>query len=335
MAKRSLTGIKPTGIPHIANYIGAIRPALALGEQYDAYYFIADYHALTTIRDRRALIDLTYEVAAAWLAMGLNPDRVTLYRQSDLPETFELSWILACVTPKGLMNRAHAYKAAVAEAQAQGKADVDAGVNMGVYCYPVLMAADILLFSADVVPVGRDQSQHVEMTRDIAEKFNLTFGDVLTIPELVVSATSANILGLDGRKMSKSSGNVLPLFAGPDEMGRLIRRFKTDSTGADEPKDPESTGLFQIYREIAAPDDTRRIRAALEAGGMSWKDLKETVFGLLDAFLAGPRERYRELMADKAQIQRVLAAGAERARPQAAELLARVRHAVGREPISL
>src|SRR5439155_941253 len=174
MAKRSLTGIKPTGIPHIANYIGAIRPALALGEQYDAYYFIADYHALTTVKDRQTLIDLTYEVAAAWLAMGLNPDRVTLYRQSDVPETFELTWIL----------------------------------------------------------------------------------------------------GLDGRKMSKSYANVLPLFAGPDEMARLVRRFKTDSTGADEPKDPESTGLFQIYREIAAPDDARRVRAALEAGRMSWKELK-------------------------------------------------------------
>ena len=182
MTKRSLTGIKPTGIPHIANYIGAIRPALALSEQYDAYYFIADYHALTTVKDRQALIDLTYEVAAAWLAMGLNPDEVTLYRQSDLPEVFELTWILGCVTPKGLMNRAHAYKAAVAEAERQGKTDVDAGINMGVYYYPVLMAADILLFSADVVPVGRDQAQHLEMTRDIAEKFNLAYGDVADDP---------------------------------------------------------------------------------------------------------------------------------------------------------
>ena len=335
MTKRSLTGIKPTGIPHIANYIGAIRPALALSEQYDAYYFIADYHALTTVKDRRALIDLTYEVAAAWLAMGLNPDQVTLYRQSDLPEVFELTWILGCVTPKGLMNRAHAYKAAVAEAEKQGKTDVDAGINMGVYYYPVLMAADILLFSADVVPVGRDQSQHLEMTRDIAEKFNLTYGDILTIPELVVSSTAASILGLDGRKMSKSYRNVLPLFAGPDELARLIRRFKTDSTGAGEPKDPETTGLFQIYREIAAPRDAQRVRAALEDGGMSWKELKDAVFELLDGFLAGPRERYRELMADKAQIQRVLAAGAERARPEVAELLARVRYAIGREPLNL
>jgi tryptophanyl-tRNA synthetase len=335
MGKRSLTGIKPTGIPHIANYIGAIRPALALAGQYDAYYFIADYHALTTVSDRETLTRLTYEVAAAWLAMGLDPQRATLYRQSDVPETFELAWILGCVTPKGLMNRAHAYKAAVAAAQAQGKTDVDAGVNMGVYFYPVLMAADILVFSADVVPVGRDQSQHVEMARDIAEKFNLAYGDVLTIPELVGSATAASILGADGRKMSKSHGNVLPLFAGRAEMAKMIRRFRTDSSGADEPKNPQSTGLFQIYAEIAAPGDAARVREALEAGAMSWKELKDTVFELLDGFLARPRERYRELMADPGQIQHVLAAGAGRTRPQAADLLARVRRAIGRETFSL
>lgn len=335
MGKRSLTGIKPTGIPHIANYIGAIRPALALAGQYDAYYFIADYHALTTVRDRGTLARLTYEVAAAWLAMGLDPNRATLFRQSDVPETFELAWILGCVTPKGLLNRAHAYKAAVAAAQAQGKTDVDAGVTMGLYSYPVLMAADILVFSSDVVPVGRDQSQHVEMARDMAEKFNLAYGEVLTIPELLVSATAASILGLDGRKMSKSYDNVLPLFAEPAEMARMIRRFKTDSSGAGEPKNPHSTGLFQIYAEIAAPDDAARVREALEAGGMSWKELKDVVFGLLDGFLAKPRERYRELMADKGQIQHVLADGAERARPQAADLLARVRRAIGREAFSL
>ena len=286
MDRRSLTGIKPTGIPHVANYIGAIRPALALTESYDTYYFIADYHALTTVKDPQTLTDLTYEVAAAWLAMGLDPDRVTLYRQSDIPEVFELSWILGCVTPKGLMNRAHAYKAAVEHAQAKGKADLDADVNMGLYSYPVLMAADILIFSSDVVPVGRDQSQHVEMTRDIAGKFNLTYGEVLKVPELLVSPTAANILGTDGRKMSKSYGNVIPLFAEPDELRKLIRRFKTDSSAPDEPKDPESTGLFQIYREIADPEDTLRVRQALEAGAMSWKELKDQVFGLLNEFLA-------------------------------------------------
>ncbi len=334
MEKRALTGIKPTGIPHIANYIGAIRPALALAGQYDAYYFIADYHALTTVRDRQTLARLTYEVAAAWLAMGLDPGRATLYRQSDIPETFELSWILGCVTPKGLLNRAHAYKAAVADAQAQGKTDVDAGVSMGVYSYPVLMAADILVFSSDVVPVGRDQSQHVEMARDMAEKFNLAYGAVLTVPELLVSETAASIPGLDGRKMSKSHDNVLPLFAEPAELARVIRRFRTDSSGAGEPKDAQRAGLFQIYREIAAPGDARRVREALETGGMSWRELKDAVFELLDGFLARPRERYRELMADKAQIQQVLAAGAERARPQAADLLARVRRAIGRETFS-
>ena len=330
-----LTGIKPTGIPHIANYIGAIRPALALSEQYDAYYFIADYHALTTVKDRQALIDLTYEVAAAWLAMGLDPDQVTLYRQSDLPRCSSSTWILGCVTPKGLMNRAHAYKAAVAEAEKQGKADVDAGINMGVYYYPVLMAADILLFSADVVPVGRDQSQHLEMTRDIAEKFNLTYGDVLTIPELVVSSTAASILGLDGRKMSKSYHNVLPLFAGPDELARLIRRFRPTPPGRTSRRTPRARACSRSTGRSPPRKTPSGFSAALEGGGMSWKELKDAVFELLDGFLAGPRERYRELMADKAQIQRVLAAGAERARPEAAELLARVRQAIGREPLSL
>jgi tryptophanyl-tRNA synthetase len=335
MDKRSLTGIKPTGIPHVANYIGAIRPALALTESYDTYYFIADYHALTTVKDPQTLTDLTYEVAAAWLAMGLDPDRVTLYRQSDIPEVFELSWILGCVTPKGLMNRAHAYKAAVDQAQAKGKADLDADVNMGLYSYPVLMAADILIFSSDVVPVGRDQSQHVEMTRDIAGKFNLIYGEVLKVPELLVSPTAANILGTDGRKMSKSYGNVIPLFAEPDQLRKLIMRFKTDSSAPDEPKDPESTGLFQIYREIADPEDTLRVRQALEAGAMSWKELKDQVFGLLDEFLAKPRERYRQLMADKRQIEHILAVGAQRARPEAVELMTRVRKAIGRESFDL
>jgi tryptophanyl-tRNA synthetase len=228
------------------------------------------------------------------------------------------------------MNRAHAYKAAVDEARAQGKADVDTDVNMGLYSYPVLMAADILIFSSDVVPVGKDQSQHVEMTRDIAGKFNVTYGDVLRIPELLISPTAASILGLDGRKMSKSYGNVVPLFAERDQLQRLIRRFKTDSSAPDEPKDPESTGLFQIYREIAAPEDTQRIQTALEGGRMSWKDLKDEVFELLDGFLEKPREQYRELMADKHQIERILAAGAERIRPEAVDLINRIRAAIGR-----
>lgn len=334
MRKRSLTGIKPTGIPHIANYIGAIRPALALTDEYDSYYFIADYHALTAVKDPRELADLTYEVAAAWLAMGLDPARSTIYRQSDIPEDFELEWILACSTPKGLMNRGHAYKAAVAEAEAAGEADVDANVNMGLYSYPVLMAADIVLFSPDVVPVGRDQTQHVEYTRDIAQKFNHTYGNTLKVPQLMLSPTGASIIGSDGRKMSKSYGNAVPLFADPNALRQLIRRYKTDSTAPDEPKDPESSGLFQIYRGIASAEDTQVVRYALEAGKMSWAQLKDLAFELLDSFLKEPRERYHELMADKAQINRILADGADRARPEATALLAKVRKAIGRVEMS-
>jgi tryptophanyl-tRNA synthetase len=332
--KRALTGIKPTGAPHVANYIGAIRPALALTDEYDSFYFIADYHALTAVKDAAELTNLTYEVAAAWLAMGLDPQKSTLYRQSDLPETFELSWILGCVTPKGMMNRAHAYKAAVAEAAAAGSADVDANVNMGLYSYPVLMAADILLFSADVVPVGRDQAQHLEYARDIAQKFNLTYGDTLKVPELLLSGTAASIIGSDGRKMSKSYGNQLPLFADSAALRKLIRRYKTDSTAADEPKDAENSGLFQIYREIVPADDAAEVKQALESGAMSWGRLKDIVFETLDGFLKEPRERYQELMADKGQIHKILRVGAERARPEAHDLLARVRKAIGRAELA-
>jgi tryptophanyl-tRNA synthetase len=330
--KRALTGIKPTGAPHIANYIGAIRPALALTDEYDSFYFIADYHALTTVRDPRELRDLTYEVAAAWLAMGLDPENSTLYRQSDLPETFELAWILNCITPKGMMNRAHAYKAAVDAAREQNgeDGDLDAGINMGVYSYPVLMAADIILFSSHVVPVGRDQSQHVEYARDIAQRFNHAYGNTLRVPELLLSATAANIVGSDGRKMSKSYGNQIPLFAESAPLKKIIRRYKTDSSGANDPKDAEASGLFQIYREIATAEEAAGMKKALETGEMTWGACKDLTYDCVDAFLEEPRARYRELMADVRQIDRILLAGAERARPEARELLARTREAIGR-----
>lgn len=330
MRQRALTGIKPTGTPHVANYIGAIRPALALAEDYDAFYFIADYHALTLIRDPAELRRLTSEVAATWLAMGLDPDRVTLYRQSDIPEIFELSWILGCITPKGLMNRAHAYKAAVARAEAEGRQDVDAAVNMGVFCYPVLMAADILILSTDVVPVGADQAQHVEVARDLADRFNATFAPVLKVPDMVLAPNAASVIGTDGRKMSKSYGNVIPLFAAPDDLRRIIRRYKTDSTAPHEPKDPDASGLFQILAATAEPDQSARVRAALESGAMSWKELKDEVTEVLERFLHEPRRRYEELVADEARLAKILRQGAERARPEAARLLREVRRAVGR-----
>jgi tryptophanyl-tRNA synthetase len=232
------------------------------------------------------------------------------------------------------MNRAHAYKAAVDAAVAAGKADVDADVSMGVYSYPVLMAADIIAFSSDIVPVGRDQTQHVEMARDIAQKFNHAYGPVLTVPAVAVQKEVATIIGSDGRKMSKSYGNIVPLFGEPAELRKIIRRYKTDSSGLNEPKDPEASGLFQMYREIAPADDVARIRAGLESGELSWKELKDATFETLDAFLAEPRERYRELMADPARIQRVLREGAERARPDASTLLVKVRAAIGRQPLA-
>lgn len=329
----SLTGIKPTGIPHLGNYIGAIRPAIALTATYDAYYFIADYHALTTVRDPALLDEYSRAVAASWLACGLDPDRVTLYRQSDIPETFELTWVLSCVTAKGLLNRAHAYKAAIDRNREAGVADLDAGVSMGLYNYPVLMAADILIMGADVVPVGRDQVQHVEYARDIAERFNLAYGEryALGLPEHLTSADEGEntMPGLDGRKMSKSYDNTIPLLGDRDALHRLVRRMKTDSTPVEAPKDPDSSTLFAIYRQFADEDATTAVRERLVAGGLGWGEMKEILFEQLDSVLSGPRERYRELMDDRGELDAILARGGERARARADVVLDGVRGAIG------
>mgnify|MGYP000208557177 CR=1 FL=1 len=329
----SLTGIKPTGIPHLGNYVGAIRPAIELARTYDAYYFIADYHALTTVRDPALLDEYSRSVAATWLACGLDPATVTLYRQSDVPETFELTWIFACLTPKGMMNRAHAYKAALDRNREAGVADLDAGIDMGLYNYPVLMTADILVMSADVVPVGRDQVQHVEYARDIAERFNQAYGDrfALTVPEHVTSGDrdENTMAGLDGRKMSKSYDNTIPLFADPATLRKLVRRITTDSTPVEDPKDPDAAAVFTIYRQFASADEIAAVRARLEAGGMGWGEMKDVLFEALDAHLAGPRARYDALMADRTELDAILAAGAERARERATALLGSVRAAIG------
>ena len=329
----SLTGIKPTGVPHLGNYVGAIRPAIALTADYDAFYFIADYHALTTIRDPALLDDYTHSVTASWLACGLDPEAVTLYRQSDVPETFELLWILSCMTSKGLMNRAHAYKAARDRNRDAGVEDLDSGVSMGLFNYPVLMAADILIMGADVVPVGRDQVQHVEYARDIAERFNLAYGARYALP-LPGHATAedrdqSTMPGLDGRKMSKSYDNTIPLFAGRDELRKLVRRVKTDSTPVEEPKDPDSSSLFALYGQFAGPAEREALRDRMLAGGMGWGEMKDVVFEQLDAVLSGPRERYEALMADRAGVNAILLAGAERARSRAREVLGSVRRAIG------
>lgn len=323
-----LTGIKPTGKPHLGNYLGAMRPALRLAKNGRAMIFIADYHALTTMTDPNELRGLTYEVAASWLAAGLNPEDVTFYRQSEVPETFELFWLLCCITPKGMMNRAHAYKAIVDKNSSLGQA-ADVGINMGVYGYPVLMAADILLFDATFVPVGKDQAQHVEMARDIAERFNASFGSVLTVPELFHCDDREPIRGIDGRKMSKSYGNAIPLFASSDELWKLLRAFKTDSTAANEPRDSNANGLFRIYSEFVDADEAAVVHEALLSGDMTWGKLKELTFEAVDAAVAPLRQRYRDMRNDIAELERILSHGAAKARTLARRTMLRVRGAVG------
>ncbi len=329
----SLTGIKPTGEPHLGNYVGAIKPAIDLTKRYDAYYFIADYHALTTIRDPKLLTHYSRSVAATWLACGLDPAAATIYRQSDIPETFELCWIFACVTAKGMMNRAHAYKAARDRNRAEGVPDLDSGVNMGLYNYPVLMAADILIMEADIVPVGQDQVQHVEYARDIAERFNLAYGAkyAFKLPQNVTSSDEDEnaMPGVDGRKMSKSYGNTIPLFADRAELRRLIRSIKTDSTPVEAPKDPTTSSLFAIYRQFSTEDEEAIIRDRLLAGGLGWGELKDLLFEKIDEQLAEPRERYHHLMREESELDAILATGGKKARATARRVLGTVRTAVG------
>jgi tryptophanyl-tRNA synthetase len=330
MATRiTLTGIKPTGSPHLGNLVGAILPALRLADQPDmtSVFFIADYHALTTIHDAEEMQRLTHEVAAAWLAFGLDPDKVIFYRQSDVPEIFELTWVLSCFTPKGKMNRAHAYKAAMDQNVANGN-DADAGIHMGLYCYPVLMSADILMFGSHYVPVGRDQEQHVEIARDIAERFNNAFGPTLTLPEARIDDNIAAIAGIDGRKMSKSYDNAIPLFADPKRIRKLVMKYKTDSSAPEDPKDPDTSVLFHIYREFADSDEVEAMRARY-AHGIGWGEVKQMLADRLNTFLAEPRRTYTDLMQHPQRLDDLLAQGAARARALARPILDDVRRKVG------
>lgn len=325
-----LTGIKPTGIPHIGNWLGAIRPSVALAEQAQtrAFYFIADYHALTSVHDAKALRNMTLDVTATWLALGLDPKRACLFRQSDVPEVFELSWILSCLTTKGWMNKAHAYKAAVDRNGASGQQDADAGINMGLYTYPVLMAADILLYNSDIVPVGKDQVQHVEIARDIAQRVNHVFGEVLTLPKAQVSEDVAVLPGLDGRKMSKSYNNVIPLFLPPKKLRKLVNRIVTDSTPPEAPKDPAVSHIFQIYRAVASPQQVLELAERYQTG-IGWGHAKQALFEVLDEALSPARERYEQLMAAPDELERVWAQGAENARVIARSTIQRLRSAIG------
>lgn len=328
MKKISLTGIKPTGAPHIGNYLGAIKPALELTKTHEARYFIADYHALTSVKDKKLMKEQIYGLAATWLASGLDPDKVIFYRQSDIPEVFELSWILSCMTPKGLLNRAHAYKASV-DVNIENGNDADAGIDCGLYNYPVLMAADILAFSCHVVPVGQDQKQHLEITRDIAQSFNQTFGKVLTIPDALIQEEVKTIPGIDGRKMSKSYKNVIPLFVPAKKLKKRINQIVTDSKDVADPKDPETCNLFAIYTHFATHEEIENTRKRYLSGGLGYGEMKAELFERVDAFVSDGRSRYDELMADKSQIDRILSEGAKKARAIAGPLLTEIRKAIG------
>jgi tryptophanyl-tRNA synthetase len=326
---RILTGITTSGTPHLGNYVGAIRPAIAASRApgVESFYFLADYHALIKVSEPARVQRSTLEIAAAWLACGLDPDKVWFYRQSDIPEIPELTWLLTCVAAKGLLNRAHAYKAAVDRNVADDN-DPDAGITAGLFMYPVLMAADILLFNADQVPVGRDQVQHIEMARDIGARFNHLYSEHFTLPKAVIEEHVATLPGLDGRKMSKSYNNTIPLFCGRNELKKLIAGIVTDSRMPGETKDADVSNVFELYRAFASHDETAVMRKAF-ADGIGWGDAKQQLFERIDAEIAPLRERYEALIAEPAKIETQLRHGAEKARVIAKPLLVKLRDAMG------
>ncbi|MFW3897835.1 tryptophan--tRNA ligase [Pseudomonas bharatica] len=332
MTTRILTGITTTGTPHLGNYAGAIRPAILASRQpgADSFYFLADYHALIKCDDPQRIQRSRLEIAATWLAGGLDAEKVTFYRQSDIPEIPELTWLLTCVSAKGLLNRAHAYKASVDKNLENGE-DPDAGVTMGLYSYPVLMAADILMFNAHKVPVGRDQIQHVEMARDIGQRFNHLFGngkEFFVLPEAVIEESVATLPGLDGRKMSKSYDNTIPLFSSAKDMKDAISRIVTDSRAPGEAKDPDNSHLFTLYQAFATAEQSAGFRDEL-LQGLGWGEAKQKLFQLLDGQLSESREHYQQLIARPADLEDILLAGAQKARKVATPFLEQLREAVG------
>ena len=319
--KRALTGIKPTGTIHVGNYLGAMRPALSLVEAYESsLYFIADYHALTTVHDRGQLHTMIYDVAAAWLAAGLDPERTLLYRQSAIPEVFELSWVFACLLATGQLERGHAYKDALSRGDSP---------NAGIFNYPVLMAADIVLYDTHVVPVGHDQKQHIELARDVAARLNHVFGEgTVVVPQPIIQH-EVLVPGLDGQKMSKSYGNVIPLFGTQKELKKSVMAIVTGSESLEAPKEPEGTTVFTLYKQIAGPEQADVLAQKLRAGNYGWGHAKQDLLTALEASLGPMRERYAALRGDEAGLDRILSAGAERARVIARATMERVRDATG------
>ena len=328
MKQIALSGIKPTGTLHIGNYLGMIKPALDLIEKYQTLYFVADYHALTTLKDKDRLNLYVYDVAATLLALGLNTEKVIFFRQSDIPEIFELTWILNCFTPKGLLNRAHAYKAAVDDNLSAGR-QPDADVNAGLYNYPVLMAADILLYGSHFVPVGQDQRQHVEIARDIAITLNNTYGEILTVPEPLIQEMVMTIPGIDGRKMSKNYHNTIPIFADPKALRKQVMRIVTDSKRPEDPKNPDECNVFNIFKYFASPEAIESRRNVYLKGGLAYSEMKQQLYELLNELFGGRRNTYRQLLGDKNHLDRILNQGAAKARAIAGPVLQRVRRAVG------
>lgn len=325
-----LTGITTTGTPHIGNYVGAIRPGIEASKDASKqnYYFLADYHALAKAEDPDRINRSTLEIAAAWMALGLDTDRAIFYRQSDIQEIPHLTWILTSMTAKGLMNRAHSYKAVVQANEESGTKDPDKGIMMALYSYPILMAADILMFKSTKVPVGRDQKQHVEMTRDIAQRFNHHYGDILTLPEAVIDDNTAVLSGLDGRKMSKSYNNTIPLFAEEKPLRKLIMKIKTNSLEPGEPKETEGSTLYEIYKAFATEDEVRDIDQRY-AEGIAWGEMKQVLFEYINEHIKPAREEYNRLINDPSVVEQELLRGAERAREISVPYLDEIRYAIG------
>lgn len=312
--------------------MGAIEPAIRLSSQEakESWLFIADYHSLTSLHQAQVMNNMIYEVAATWIACGVDPDQSVIYRQSQVPELMELNWILSCLCPKGLMNRAHAYKARVQENQENGKEDLDFGVNMGLYNYPILMSADILMFNATHVPVGSDQVQHIEIARDLAEKFNRTFEELLVLPQAVISDQVKAVPGIDGRKMSKSYDNHIPLFEEPKKMRKRVMKIVTDSSAPEDPKDPSESLLFEMFEMFASADQVQEMREKY-ARGIGWGYVKEDLYQVLENKFGPMREKYKEWINNKDEIDRILQRGAEKARPIAVQKIREIRKAIGLE----
>ncbi len=332
--QRVLTGITTTGTPHLGNYVGAIHPAIAASRDRstESFYFLADYHALVKCEDPERVRQSTLEIAATWLALGLDTERAVFYRQSDVPEIPELTWLLSCVTAKGLMNRAHAYKAATDDNREAGE-DPDHGITVGLFSYPVLMAADILMFNAHRVPVGKDQIQHLEMARDIAARFNHRYGEHFVAPEAVVDEHVATLPGTDGRKMSKSYDNIIPLWLPEKKLRKAIMKIKTNSLEPGEPKDPDTASVYAVYAAFATPQQRQDMRQAF-ADGIAWGEVKQQLFELVNHQLSAPRERYEALIAEPSRVEDELIRGAEKARAVSRPFMERLRQAIGIRALS-